>query len=334
MPTLYAGFFLLSLLVVPTGGQAAEISLPGLTGPVELAIDEDGVPHLFATDDFDLARAAGYLHADDRLFQMDATRREASGRLAELLGPGSIGSDIELRTIGLRRAARRTEEALQARELALLQAYADGVNHWIATHPLPPEYEALELTQIPAWVPRDTLVIGKAIAASLSLDIDAGPTADLARFVEAGLTHGFDGEALFFDDVRRAAPMDPASTVPDATSGVPFLAAKRKPLDVQRIARAGAAARRIQERLARVPRLARLLDRREHFIGSNEWGVAAAHSASGGPLIANDPHLALDAPSTFYEWHLVVDDDPVDGPLNVNGVGFPGVPGVILGQNE
>jgi penicillin amidase len=334
MPTLFAAFLLLASFSAPPSARAAEIPLPGLTRPVELAIDRDGVPHLFAENDFDLARAAGYLHAADRLFQMDATRREASGRLAELLGPGSIGSDIELRTIGLRRAARRTEEALSPRELALLQAYADGVNHWIATNPLPPEYEALELTSIPVWTPRDTLVIGKAIAASLSLDIDAGPTADLARFVEAGIAHGFDGEALFFDDVRRAAPMDPASTVPDATSGVPFLVAKRKPLDVKRIARAGAAARRIQERLARAPRLARVLDRGEHFIGSNEWGVAARHSASGGPLIANDPHLSLDSPSTFYEWHLVVDDDPVDGPMNVSGVGFPGVPGVILGQNE
>jgi penicillin amidase len=177
-------------------------------------------------------------------------------------------------------------------------------------------------------------VIGKAIAASLSLDIDAGPTADLARFIEAGSTHGFDGEALFFEDVRRAAPMDPASTVPDATSSLPFLSGMSPPLDPKRIARTGAAARRIEARLARAPRLARLLDRRERFVGSNEWGVAAEHSASGGPLIANDPHLALDSPSTFYELHLVVGDDPVDGPLNVSGVGFPGVPGVILGQNE
>jgi penicillin amidase len=334
MPALSAAFVLLSLFFLPASGRAAEIPLPGLSGPVELAVDQDGVPHLFASDDFDLARAQGYLHAGDRLFQMDVTRREASGRLAELLGPGSIGSDIELRTIGLRRAAARTEETLTPRQLALLQAYADGVNHWVATHPLPAEYPALELTEIPAWEPRDSLVIGKAIAASLSLDIDAGPTADLARFIEAGSTHGFDGEALFFEDVRRAAPMDPASTVPDATSSLPFLSAMSPALDPKRIARTGAAARRIEARLARAPRLARLLDRRERFVGSNEWGVAAEHSASGGPLIANDPHLALDSPSTFYELHLVVGDDPVDGPLNVSGVGFPGVPGVILGQNE
>jgi penicillin amidase len=90
----------------------------------------------------------------------------------------------------------------------------------------------------------------------------------------------------------------------------------------------------VRERFGEVERLARALDRRESFVGSNEWGVAAEHSATGGPLIANDPHLDLVSPSTFYEIHLVVKSDPVAGPLDVNGVGFPGVPGVILGQTE
>jgi penicillin amidase len=90
----------------------------------------------------------------------------------------------------------------------------------------------------------------------------------------------------------------------------------------------------VRARFGGVPRLARALDRQASFVGSNEWGVAAEHSATGGPLIANDPHLALDWPSTFYEIHLVVKQDPENGPLDVSGVGFPGVPGVILGQNE
>ena len=76
------------------------------------------------------------------------------------------------------------------------------------------------------------------------------------------------------------------------------------------------------------------MNRRELEIGSNEWGVAGAHTSSGRPIIANDPHLSLNIPSTFYEWHLVVEDDPTSGPMNASGVGFPGAPGVILGQNE
>jgi penicillin amidase len=324
-----------SLVLAASAPPAAAepISLPGLTAPVELKIDKAGVPHLFAQNDLDLARAMGFVHARDRFFQMDATRRETSGDLAELLGPGSFDSDVQLRTVGLRRAAERTVAALTATELAYFQAYSEGVNHWLATHPLPPEYAALELTQARPWTPADSLVIGKGIAASLSLDIDTGNSEALARFVAAGQSHGFDGATLFFEDVRRVAPMDPASTVPDATREVPFLARTGRALDAQRLARAGAAAARVRERFAKVPRLAQALERRESFVGSNEWGVAARHSATGTPMIANDPHLSLDSPSTFYEWHLV-SRDPVAGPLNVSGVGFPGVPGVILGQNE
>jgi penicillin G amidase len=322
----------LALALVAAPASAEEISLPGLSAPVELKIDRAGVPHLFAANDLDLARAQGFLHASDRFFQMDSTRRETSGDLAELLGFGSLDSDIQLRTVGLRRAAERTAATLSPTELALFQAYADGVNHWLATNPLPPEYAALELTRARTWTPLDSLVIGKGIAASLSLDIDTGNTADLARFVAAGESHGFDGATLFFEDVRRIAPMDPASTIPDATREFPFLA-KRAPRDRLKLASAGAAAVRVRERFARVPRLARALERHESFAGSNEWGVAGRHSTTGAPMIANDPHLGLDSPSTFYESHLVSRSDPA-GPLNTSGVGFPGVPGVILGQNE
>jgi penicillin amidase len=334
MSKLRCSLVVLSSLLLALAANAAEIAIPGLARPVELAIDKDGVPHLFAADDFDLARAQGYLHARDRFFQMDVTRREVSGNLAELLGPGSLGNDIQLRTVGLRRAAERTLATLTPSQLALLQAYADGVNAWLATNPLPPEYAALELTRARSWVPVDSLVIGKGIAASLSLDIDVGADADLARFRAAGQTHGFDGDTLFFEDVRRVAPIDPVSTVPDATSGFPFLAAKALPRDAKRLASRAEGAARVRERFAGVPRLAEALERRETFVGSNEWGVAAEHSATGGPLIANDPHLGLDWPSTFYEIHLVAKNDPQAGPLNVSGVGFPGVPGVILGQNE
>ena len=108
MPQLLASAVLLLPTLLALTAHAAEIPIPGLSQPVELAIDKDGVPHLFAANDFDLARAQGYLHAQDRFFQMDVTRREVSGDLAELLGPGSLGNDIQLRTVGLRRAARRT----------------------------------------------------------------------------------------------------------------------------------------------------------------------------------------------------------------------------------
>ncbi len=309
------------------------VEIPCLDGEVEVILDRDGVPHIFAENDHDLLCAEGYVHARDRFFQMDLTRREVSGDLAELLGPAELDSDIQNRTIGLRRAAERSAAVLTPNEMALLQAYADGVNAYISNNPLPIEYGLLELTTVRPWDPIDTLVIGKAIAASLSLDIDIGPTLQLQAFIEAGAAGGFDGQALFFEDVRRAAPMDPASTVPDATGEPPFLAKALK-VNRMRLASAAAGARQVQKKLEQVPNIARAMHRRELEIGSNEWGVAGAHTSSGRPIIANDPHLSLNVPSTFYEWHLVVEDDPTSGPMNASGVGFPGAPGVILGQNE
>jgi penicillin amidase len=311
----------------------AEIALPILEAPVQVVTDIHGVRHILASNDLDLARAQGFVHARDRFFQMDLTRREVSGDMAEVLGDAYVEDDITNRTVGLRRAAERSLAVLSPEELALLQAYADGVNAWLASNPLPPEYTQLELTQARAWNVVDTLAIGKGIAASLSLDIDAGLAETLQAYIDAGATGGFDGEALFFEDVRRAAPMDPASTVPDATAGFPFVANAQK-LDRTLVARAAAGARAVREKLERSRFLQPALDRQGTYVGSNEWGVSAAHAIGGQPIIANDPHLALDIPSTFYENHLVVKGDPTNGDMNVSGVSFPGAPGVILGQNE
>ena len=309
------------------------IEIECLEGNVEVILDTDGVPHLFAENDHDLFCAEGYVHARDRFFQMDLTRREVSGDLAELVGTSRLGSDVQNRTIGLRRAAERSAAVLSPNEMALLQAYADGVNAYLANNPLPIEYGLLELTEARPWDPIDSLVIGKAIAAGLSLDIDIGPTLQLQQFIEAGFAGSFDGQVLFFEDVRRSAPMDPAATVPDATGGTPFIAKIQK-ASRTKLASAAAGAKRVQKKLEQARNITRLMNRRELEIGSNEWGVAGEHTSSGRPIIANDPHLSLNIPSTFYEWHLVVENDPTNGPMNVSGVGFPGAPAVILGQNE
>ncbi len=324
-----------ALLVLMSSDAVANgtIEIPCLEGEVEVILDRDGVPHIFAENDLDLFCAEGYVHARDRFFQMDLTRRQVSGDLAELVGDSALGSDIQNRTIGLRRAAERSAAVLTPNEMALLQAYADGINAYISNNPLPIEYGLLELTTVRPWDSIDSLVIGKAIAASLSLDIDIGDTLQLQGFIAAGLAGGFDGQALFFEDVRRSAPMDPASTVPDATGEPPFLAKALK-VNRVRLASAAAGAKRVQKKLEQVTNIARAMNRRELEIGSNEWGVAGTHTSSGRPIIANDPHLSLNIPSTFYEWHLVVEDDPENGPMNVSGVGFPGAPSVILGQNE
>ena len=312
------------------GGETFEI--PALTDKVRVITDRDGVRHIEATNDFDLAIASGYVHCRDRLFQMDQTRRQVDGTEAELLGPGRLGADIQARIVGLHRAAERSFDEASDRFKKLLQAYADGVNHCIAQEPLPPEYDLLELTQVRPWEALDTVNISKGFAASLSLDIDTGLTEDLLAFIAAGNAGGFDGQLFFSADVFRSAPMDPSSTVPDATNGTPF--SGRLNANATHLASAADAARRVREKMETHPLFALALNRRDCFVGSNEWGVTGSKTPGGRPIIANDPHLALNIPATFYEWHLIVQDDPEQGPMDVSGVGFPGVPGVILGQNE
>jgi penicillin amidase len=318
------------------------VKVPGLKAEVRILTDVDGIAHIDANNEHDMLMMQGWVHARDRLFQMDLTRRQASGTLAELLGPSLLGSDVELRTIGLRRAAERSLMLLSPETLAGLEAYAAGVNAWLASHPLPLEYGLLELTAFEPWTPVDSAVIAKAIAFSLSFDLDTGLTEALLTYQGAGGALGFDGVALFFEDMFRSAPFDPASTVPDATGGAP-IAAPSTPSAAAGRAKAARAegvtvlsptvlelARSYSERVRDLPLFEGALEPGKRPTGSNEWAVAGTHTESGDPVIANDPHLALNTPATFYQVHLRAVSDGFD----VVGSGFAGAPYVIIGQNE
>src|SRR6266511_855727 len=136
--------------------------LPGMQLPGMVTRENNGIPHVFALTIHDAMFLNGWLHAQDRLFQMDTTRRIAGGTLGELLGSPALGNDVQLRTFGLRRAAEATLPAYSADARAALEAYAAGVNAYIAAHPsLPPEYGLLEITQIPPWTPVDSVSVGK-----------------------------------------------------------------------------------------------------------------------------------------------------------------------------
>src|SRR5262249_15964572 len=126
----------------------AEPSVPmaGLKEAARVVRDTHGVAHIQAQNDHDLFFLQGTVHAEDRLFQMDVSRRVGRGRLAELLGEGALAMDVQLRTIGLHRAAERSLAVLSPRVRAAVEAYADGVNAFVMVHPLPPEYGVLELT--------------------------------------------------------------------------------------------------------------------------------------------------------------------------------------------
>ena len=342
----FPGTALLSLLfaavVSAQNSPGPPTQLPGLTDDARITRDTDGIAHIRAQNEHDLFFLQGYVHAQDRLFQMDVSRREASGTLAELLGPAALAQDVQLRTIGLRRAAVRTISVISPRAHAALQAYADGVNAYVATHPgsLPPEYGALELTQFEPWTVTDSLAVGKLIAFGLSFDIDINATVALLSYQGAGSLLGFDGTKLFFEDLDRSAPFDPATTVPDAS--IPHAASTAKPSATsyaQRTPSAGASAsayleprtvelaKEYAQKIKGMSVFERLRDLKRGG-GSNEWAISSLLSASGVPLLANDPHLGLGTPSTFYPVHLD------DGDINVIGSGFAGVPLVIQGHNR
>src|SRR5215471_14439857 len=166
-------------------GAGPPIKLPELNAPATIMRDALGIAHINAQNEHDLFFLQGYVHAEDRLFQMDVTRRLASGTLAELLGEGALARDVQLRTIGLRRAAERSAAVQSDRVQAALSAYAAGVNTFVQEHPLPPEYGALELTKFDPWTPLDSLAVAKAIAFQRSFDNDILPTVTLLTYQQA-----------------------------------------------------------------------------------------------------------------------------------------------------
>jgi len=334
----------LVLLLVPAvattakGDPPAGISgLSGLQGPARVVRDADGLAHILAGNRHDLFFLQGVVHAQDRLFQMDVRRRQADGTLAELLGPAALPTDVQLRAIGLHRAAKRSLDALSADAHEVLQAYAKGVNAWVDDQrQLPPEYGLLELRTFRRWTTLDSVAVGKLIAFGLSFDLgDIDRTTALLAYQQAGQAAGFDGAALYFEDLWRSQPFTPASTVPDA-NGAPAATAtataRQAELDAgrpsARLRAAAGLARRYAEQARKVPLLARALEADRSRGGSNQWAVAGRVAAGGHPLVANDPHLALDAPSTFYPIHLQA------GATDAIGSGFAGTPGVIVGHNR
>ena len=303
------------------------IRAPGLHGPVTLTRTTDGIAHLSARDTHDVFFAQGWVHGTDRLFQMDQLRRTASGTLAELLGPDALPSDVQLRTLGLRRAAERSWAAAPPLLRDAVTAYTAGVNAKLGSGaPLPPEYGALKLTQVAPWTPVDTIVIGKLVAFQLSFDLDADTTAELQAYVAGGAAAGIDGQQLYIQDLVAHAPFSNASTVPDATGTRPRDGAAQTVPTLERAAAVLAA--RYRAAAAKVPLLKAIQDRGEHATGSNEFVVSGRLTKDGRPILANDPHLGLDNPSIFYPIHLRAPG------LDAAGEGFAGTPGLAQGANR
>ncbi len=334
-------------LLAASLASAQTVDVPRLQAEVNVFSDANGIPTIVGETETDVSFVQGYLHAQDRFFQMDFLRRVASGTLSELVGAPALGNDIQLRTLGLRRAAWATFAGLEASEAAWVKAYADGVNHWLATNDLPPEYGALELSTAETWSPVDSLVIGKLLAFQLSFDQSLSAiqnTVRIGTYQAVGEIAGFDGTALFLQDLNPTIPVDGRVSIPDFFDRIGIIVPDTGDQEGKSDPAAGLQrvdgptpegltmprlddglvelGRRYLERVQDLPFLGQNMD-----LGSNWWAVSGEHTASGYPLFANDPHLGLSIPPIFMSENLVIRDEDVA----ISGVVFPGAPVVAQG---
>jgi penicillin amidase len=288
------------------------VLLPGLHDRVTVVRDPHGVPHISASSLDDLLFAQGYVTAQDRLWQMDTTRRYAAGELSEILGPDLVRLDRQQRILQLGAVAERLARALAPADRAQLEAYARGVNAYIASHgdSLPLEFRVLRYQPRP-WTPKDSLLV----TLSMSEALNHGPYhVELAR--EAILAKL--GPDLTADLYPTASWRDhpPTATTKDEGLGSTPAKATARLLDSLSARVAG------EEPLDPLPP------------GSNNWVISGAHTASGKPLLSNDMHLPHQIPGVWYEAHLSVRSPGAATPeLDVAGVTLPGFPYVIVGHN-
>lgn len=301
-----AGYFILRSSLPVTGGN---IEVPRLQQELTITRDSYGVPHIQAASLHDAYFGLGFVHAQDRLWQMEFQRRVGSGRLAEAVGEPGLATDRFIRTLGVRQAAEAAVGSLDPSGLAALQAYADGVNAYLNTRRglLPPEFLLLGIEPEP-WTPADTVSWAKMMAWDMA--------GNQSRELQAALLQARLGDAALADlypaPARAWTPTIPGSWTPEdpvEPDGFDDLPGIIGSFDLAGL-------------------IAALPAPLPEGSGSNAWVVSGDHTASGMPLLANDPHLGLNTPSLFY---LVRMSAPG---LEVVGGSLPGTPAVLLGRNE
>jgi len=294
-------FFFGYLITKSFPETSGTIAVTGIDADVSIARDEYGVPHITGRSERDVYFAVGYLHAQDRLWQMELMRRAGEGRLAEILGEPALKIDRMFRTLGLARHARILRTSMNETTRVALQAYANGINAFLLTHKgkLPIEFDLLDYEPEP-WTVEHSLLISRLMALELNY----------SRWVDVILTSLVDrlGSAKaseIFPAWPEAAPL----VVPDPLHG-------KKPGFV-----AG-------DLLDADQAFKNLLGTSGLESGSNAWAIAGSKSATGKPILANDPHLLFTTPGRWYEVHTTAPG------LDVIGASIPGVPFVIIGRNR
>ena len=318
----------------PLPQTTGELELAGLESEVTVIRDDHGIPQLYGDSVEDLMRAQGFVHAQERFYEMDVRRHVTSGRLSELFGEDALETDTFIRTMGWRNVAEQELALIQPETRTALEAYADGVNAYVESRS--PGQLAVEYTVLRAggldyrpepWTPVDSLAWLKAMAwdlrGNMTDEIDrALALADHtpAQVAELYPPYPYDQNAPIVD---QGAVVDGVFEQ-DAT-GTDTRLPQRPSYD-------GAAGDTLRGLRAGLERLPALLGRGDG-IGSNSWVVDGEHSSTGAPLLANDPHLGVSLPGVWMQMGLHCRTVSADCPLDVAGFTFSGVPGVVIGHN-
>ncbi|MBA2445189.1 MAG: penicillin acylase family protein [Nocardioidaceae bacterium] len=322
------------------------LELAGLDSTVRVLRDGYGIPQVYADSPHDLFFAQGFVQAQDRFFEMDYRRHLASGRLAELFGRNALESDMFVRTLGWRRVAEQELALLSTDARSYLKSFAEGVNAYLAETDgaeMSLEYAALRLSGLSYtpedWTPADSLVWLKAMSWTLGSNIEdeidrSLQSAQLTRQEVESLwpTYPFEvnkpivNQGALVDGVFEQDATGPGTRFPARPpfrAGPPVPA--RPPFRVD-------AQPSLREAKAASSQLTRLLGTGDS-LGSNAWAVSGARTASGAPMIANDPHLGASLPSPWYQMGLHCNEVSQDCPFDVAGFTFAGLPGVVIGHN-
>lgn len=291
------------------------LRLRGLIEGADIRRDDRGVPFVAAARERDLYFAVGYVQATDRLWQMDVLRRRARGRLAEIFGAVVVDEDVRARKLALERVARRSQALLSPEHRANLVAFSDGVDaaarRMRRRAGLPLEFGLLRYRPEP-WTPLDSIVIVKYLGFDLGRNL--ANEAFRARLAQERPEH-----AAAFSTPKY--PADGAVTIRTLPAAPP---GERRATGADEPSPAG------------LPTASRAwfdaLLGGEHPLGSNAWAVSGAHTDSGHPLLANDPHVVLTQPSLWYQMGLRLDGQ--EGGATGYGVTVPGLPGLIAGANR
>ncbi len=281
--------------------RSGQVTLTGLQAPVSVRFDERGVPHIEAGNEPDLYRTLGYVHAQDRLFQMEMVRRLARGELAEILGPKLRDVDRLFRTLGIRAHADAVVAKIDKTTPAYraVEAYLDGINQYQASHSAPIEFDILGIPKRP-FTPEDSWSVTGYLAYSFASAFRTEP-------VMTAIRDKLGANYLTVFDVGGHRPNLAKSDLPTPLSNADWAGLNR---------------------IAQVSREVQDVGAMPLLEGSNAWAIAGSRTVSGKPMLAGDPHIGFSAPAVWYEAHLKTPDMELYGHFQVL------VPMALLGHNR